>query len=328
MHVCMFGSFLLFILLMFSCVLFLQGGFVKLQKTHVYYKRFQVKFKRRRQGKTDYRARIRLTNQDKNKYNTPKYRFVVRFTNTDITCQIAYATIAGDIVMAAAYSHELPQYGLEVGLTNYAAAYCTGLLLARRVLKLRDLDQEYEGNVEATGEDYSVEPSDERRPFRALLDVGLVRTTTGNRVFGALKGALDGGLDIPHGEKRFAGFKKDEKQLDAEIHRKYIYGGHVADYMRSLAEEEPEKFQAHFSDYIKKGIEADDMEALYKKVHAAIRADPTMVKSTKEPPKKHKRFNLKKLTYAERKARLVERLNALNSSAGADDDEEEDEDDE
>lgn len=43
---------------------------------------------------------------------------------------------------------------------------------------------------------------------------------------------MDGGLDIPHSDKRFAGFKKDEKQLDAEIHRKYIYGGHVADYMR------------------------------------------------------------------------------------------------
>jgi len=47
-----------------------------------------------------------------------------------------------------------------------------------------------------------------------------------------LQGALDGGLDIPHSDKRFAGFKKDEKQLDAEVHRKYIYGGHVAEYMR------------------------------------------------------------------------------------------------
>ncbi|PUZ53520.1 hypothetical protein GQ55_5G057700 [Panicum hallii var. hallii] len=301
------------------------GGFVKTQKTNAYFKRFQVKFKRRRAGKTDYRARIRLINQDKNKYNTPKYRFVVRFTNKDITAQIVSASIAGDMVLAAAYSHELPRYGLEVGLTNYAAAYCTGLLLARRVLKLRDLDQEYEGNVEATGEDFSVEPADERRPFRALLDVGLVRTTTGNRVFGALKGALDGGLDIPHSEKRFAGFKKDEKQLDAEVHRKYIYGGHVAEYMRTLEDEEPEKYNAHFSDYIKKGIKADDMEALYKKVHAAIRADPTMAKSTKQPPKEHKRYNPKKLTYEQRKASLVERLNALNSSGGADDDDEDDE---
>ncbi|KAG2586860.1 hypothetical protein PVAP13_5NG085181 [Panicum virgatum] len=282
-------------------------GFVRTQKANDYFKRFQ----------TDYTTRIRLINQDKNKYNTPKYRFVVRFTNKDITAQIVSASIAGDMVLAAAYSHELPRYGLEVGLANYAAAYCTGLLLARRVLKLRDLDQECEGNVEATGEDLSVEPADDRRPFRALLDVGLI---SGLQL---ATGALFGGLDIPHSDKRFSGFKKDEKQLDAEIHHKYIYGGHVADYMRTLAEAESEKYQSHFSEYIKKGIKADDVETLYKKVHAVIRADPSVAKSTKESPKEHKRYNSKKLTHEERRSRLVERLNALNSS-GVDSDQDED----
>lgn len=37
------------------------------------------------------------------------------------------------MIVCAAYAHELPRYGIKVGLTNYAAAYCTGLLLARRV---------------------------------------------------------------------------------------------------------------------------------------------------------------------------------------------------
>lgn len=73
------------------------------------------------EGKTDYRARIRLVTQDKNKYNTPKYRFVVRFTNKDVVAQIVASKLAGDVVLAAAYSHELPRYGLKVGLTNYAA---------------------------------------------------------------------------------------------------------------------------------------------------------------------------------------------------------------
>lgn len=54
-------------------------------------------------------------------------------------------------------------------------------------------------------------------------------------------------------------------------------------------EDEPEKYQTHFSDYIKKGIEADNIEAVYKKVHAAIRADPTLKKIEKQPPKEHKR---------------------------------------
>lgn len=42
------------------------------------------------------------------------------------------------------------------------------------------------------------------------------------QVFGALKGALDGGLDIPHNKKRFAGFDKDSKKLDEETHAQYI----------------------------------------------------------------------------------------------------------
>uniref|UniRef100_A0A7N0UN33 Uncharacterized protein n=1 Tax=Kalanchoe fedtschenkoi TaxID=63787 RepID=A0A7N0UN33_KALFE len=77
---------------------------------------------------------------------------MVRFTNKDIIAQIISASIAGDLVLASAYAHELPRYGLETGLTNYAAAYCTGLLLACRVLQKLELDGEYEGNVEATGE--------------------------------------------------------------------------------------------------------------------------------------------------------------------------------
>ena len=88
--------------------------YVKVERSSTYFSRYKVKYKRRRQGKTDYRARLRLTSQDKNKYNTPKYRFIVRFSNKDVTCQIAYATVAGDVIVAAAYSHELPRYGLQV----------------------------------------------------------------------------------------------------------------------------------------------------------------------------------------------------------------------
>lgn len=41
------------------------------------------------EGKTDYFARKRLVIQDKNKYNTPKYRMIVRFSNRDICCQVS-----------------------------------------------------------------------------------------------------------------------------------------------------------------------------------------------------------------------------------------------
>lgn len=141
---------------MFQLFLFFQG-YVKVVKNKQYFKRYQVKFKRRREGKTDYYARKRLTVQDKNKYNTPKYRLIVRLSNKDVTCQVAYSRIEGDKIVCAAYSHELPRYGVKVGLTNYAAAYCTGLLLARRLLKKFGLDNLYPGQVDVTGDEYNVE---------------------------------------------------------------------------------------------------------------------------------------------------------------------------
>uniref|UniRef100_A0AAQ4REG5 Ribosomal protein L5 n=1 Tax=Gasterosteus aculeatus aculeatus TaxID=481459 RepID=A0AAQ4REG5_GASAC len=174
-------------------------GFVKVVKNKAYFKRYQVKFRRRREGKTDFFARKRLVVQDKNKYNTPKYRMIVRFSNRDICCQIAYAKIEGDMIVCAAYSHELPKYGISVGLTNYAAAYTTGLLVARRLLHKFGLDKVYEGQVEVTGDEFNVESVDgQPGAFTCYLDAGLARTTTGNKVFGALKGAVDGGLSIPH----------------------------------------------------------------------------------------------------------------------------------
>ncbi|KAF5954512.1 hypothetical protein HYC85_007368 [Camellia sinensis] len=52
-------------------------------------------------------------------------------------------------------------------------------------------------------------------------------------------------------------------------------------------EDEPAKYQAHFTQYIKRGIEPDGIEEKYKKVHAAIRADPSPKKSQKKSPKEH-----------------------------------------
>merc|ERR1712080_480268 len=176
-----------------------KGGLVKVQKNKAYFKRYQPKFRRRREGKTDYQARKGLCAQYKNKFNTPKYRLIVRQTNKDVICQVAYSRMQGDVIIASAYSHELPKYGLSVGLKNYAAHYCTGLLLARRLLAKFKLDKIYEGQLEVDGAEYNVEPADDGpNPFRCFLDVGLTRTTTGNKVFGAMKGAVDGGLDIPH----------------------------------------------------------------------------------------------------------------------------------
>uniref|UniRef100_A0A663DQH9 Ribosomal protein L5 n=1 Tax=Aquila chrysaetos chrysaetos TaxID=223781 RepID=A0A663DQH9_AQUCH len=307
-------------------------GFVKVVKNKAYFKRYQVKFRRRREGKTDYYARKRLVIQDKNKYNTPKYRMIVRVTNRDIICQsnylwgqwrvlvlqsvqtklcdldeIAYARIEGDMIVCAAYAHELPKYGVKVGLTNYAAAYCTGLLLARRLLNKFGLDKIYEGQVEVTGDEYNVESVDGKPgAFTCYLDAGLARTTTGNKVFGALKGAVDGGLSIPHSTKRFPGYDSESKEFNAEVHRKHIMGQNVADYMRYLMEEDEDAYKKQFSQYIKNNVTPDGMEEMYKKAHAAIRDNPVHEKKPKREVKK-KRWNCPKMSLAQKKDRVAQK---------------------
>jgi large subunit ribosomal protein L5e len=302
-------------------------GFTKVLKTSAYSKRYQVKFRRRRQGKTDYQARRRLTVQDKNKYNSAKYRLVVRTTNKDVICQIVKPKIVGDECLASAYSHELPKYGVKVGLTNYAAHYATGLLCARRVLTKLGLADKYEGNDEPDGEMFLVEHEDGPRPFTCVLDVGLVRTTTGNRVFGALKGAADGGLNIPHSEKRFPGYDREGKDYDVDVHKKYIFGGHVAEYMELLEEEDPERYQSQFAKFIEEGIEGDGLEEMYTKAFEAIREDPTFTATTKESS--YKPVNPQpKRTHAQRKAAVQAKKDAMRAALEAADDSDEEDDDE
>lgn len=309
--------------------------FVKVVKNKAYFRRFQVKYRRRREGKTDYRQRHKLITQDKNKYNSHKYRLAVRFTNKYVLCQVIYAEIDGDKVFCEASSRELPRYGLPVGLKNYAAAYATGLLLARRLLKKVGLDEIYSGVEEVEGTPISTkhgkktfyvsEVDDERKPFRALLDVGIKNTIIGAKIFGAMKGASDGGLDIPHSEKRFPGYTRDTKDFDAEVHKARIMGEHVADYMRELEEDDEEMYNKHFAKYVENGIDADGIEELLEKVHEAIRENPERVK--KEPfTAIDKSFRkTQKLSLAERKARSSAKKAALKAKLAGDDDMEEEE---
>lgn len=238
--------------------------------------------------------------QDKNKYNTPKYRFVPRITNNKVVCQVIYATLEGDKVVAQAQSVELKQYGINAGLANYSACYATGLLCARRLLQKYQLDQQYEGQKEVDGEYYSVYDNymDGKQPFKAVLDIGLVATTTGNRVFGALKGAVDGGLNIPHNTKRFPGFSKDadkNETYDAEMHRERIFGVHVDNYMKELKENDPEDFEKQFSKWAKtlKAAKVDSVEALYTKAFEGIRKNPGFAKKAAmaKPCRKHRVYS-------------------------------------
>jgi large subunit ribosomal protein L5e len=248
-----------------------------------------------------------MIQQDKNKYDTKKYRFVVRKTNAKIICQVITAHPNGDKIEFQAESTELKRFGLTAGLTNYAAAYATGLLLARRLLKAKGMDTIYDGikGKDVDGEyvdmyrDDGEHINEERRPFRCILDIGIYRATTGNRVFGALKGFSDGGIFIKHNNKRFPGFKiippaekgdKKKETYDPEIHKNKIFGHYINEHYTSFTDSkkkgELKINKQQFSQWEKciADNKVKSLQELYTKVHEAIRKNP--VRETAENKKK------------------------------------------
>eukprot|EP00825_Cyclidium_porcatum_P012109 TRINITY_DN162_c0_g1_i3.p1 TRINITY_DN162_c0_g1~~TRINITY_DN162_c0_g1_i3.p1 ORF type:complete len:319 (-),score=81.89 TRINITY_DN162_c0_g1_i3:50-1006(-) len=293
--------------------------FVKVLKSKAYFKRYQTKFRRRREGKTDYYARQKLIVNDRDKYNTPKYRLVVRPTSQKIVCQITYATLKGDKVLCSAESSEFRKWGLKTGLKNYPSAYATGLLLGKRLLKQLKMDNIYKGIEKINGELYNVndKPNDERRPFKACLDIGLSRATIGNRVFGAMKGACDAGIYIPHTERKFPGFiraedAEEKDTYDPKIHREKIYGVHIDKYMKELKENQ-EDYNRQFSIWDKqlKEKNAKSCEDLYTQLHKYIKEHPERAAKKEEKKQdrtKQMKFHQKKLSKKQKKENALKRI--------------------
>lgn len=156
----------------------------------------KVPHRRRREGRTDYRLRLKLL-------KSGKPRFVVRKSSNNLICQIIQHGRSGDKTMVSADSRELVKLGWKVHRGNIPSAYLTGLLCGVRAKK-------------------------ERIP-EAVPDMGLYRSTKGSRLYSALKGALDAGLKIPHlqdilpSEERVRGKHTNKKpEKDFEMLRKKI----------------------------------------------------------------------------------------------------------
>lgn len=171
---------------------------------------YKVAFRRRRQGKTDYKARMNLVDYDKS-------RLVVRVSNAHATVQVIDYAPEGDITVASAVSKQLASYGYLGATGNISAFYLTAYLCAKRAL--------------AAGVE------------NAILDIGLKSPIKGSKIFAALKGAVDAGLEIPHGDFIFP---EDER----------IRGEHVANYAESLDAEEVAK---KFSKYFERGLNPKDL---------------------------------------------------------------------
>ena len=130
--------------------------------------RYHVPYRRRREGKTDFRKRLRHL-------RSGMPRLVVRRTLTQTIVQFAEYDPQGDRILAQASSPELAKMGWSASTSTVPAAYLTGLLAAKRAA---------EAGVE-----------------EAVLDGGIGKPTVGGKVYSALQGVLDGGLWVPHGEE-------------------------------------------------------------------------------------------------------------------------------
>jgi len=149
-------------------------------------KRFvKVQFKRRMKRKTDYEAR-----RDILAGGIP--RLVVRKTNRYIIAQIVESESAQDKAVSTTTSRELAKYGFPeaYSMKNLAAAYLTGFLAASKVKK--DIQN-------------------------AVLDIGMLKSTKGNRLYATLKGAVDAGLEIPHSDKMLPSMEDIKGKTKADI---------------------------------------------------------------------------------------------------------------
>jgi len=129
--------------------------------------RHKVPFRRRREGRTDYRRRLRLL-------RSGEARAVVRKSLNQTQVQIVTYDERGDRVVASAVSGELKEFGWAGAAGNVPAAYLTGLLAGRRAAK--------------------------HGVTSAVLDLGVQHPTGGGRLFAAAKGLVDAGVAVPHGE--------------------------------------------------------------------------------------------------------------------------------
>ena len=123
-----------------------------------------------------------------------------------------------------------------------------------------------------------------------------------------MKGAVDGGLNVPHEDKRFPGFTvtreeaaknkrgkaedkgKKTENFEAKVLRSHIFGCHVQSYYDQLKKEDKGRFTKQFSRWEKclAAAKCKNMEELYTKCHAAIRAKPAHEKKAKATKVVHK----------------------------------------
>ena len=160
-------------------------------------------FRRRQSGQTDYHRRLKLL-------RGRKARAVVRVSNTRVTCQMVNWSAGGDMVVASVTGSDLTKkydWPADFSQKSVPACYLAGFALGKEAIS--------KGCTEA------------------VLDIGLAGSTVGGRVFSALKGMIDAGMEIPH-----------SKVVLPEDDR--INGEHISDKIGSAVEATKNKIEGAY----------------------------------------------------------------------------------
>ena len=182
-----------------------------------------VQFRRRREGKTNYKKRLNLL-----KSGIP--RLVVRKSLNHVNVQIATFLPEGDKVHVAVNSKSLEKLGWP-SKGNIPTAYLTGYMLGKKAL---------EAGIK-----------------KAILDIGMQSPIKATRVYAALKGACDAGLDVPHSEDVMP---DDEK----------VAGKDIEEYAKLLKEKDDAKYKRQFSKYIKEKVDPSSISSRFEEVKNKI----------------------------------------------------------
>jgi large subunit ribosomal protein L18 len=181
-------------------------------------------YRRRREGKTDYKKRISLISS-----GLP--RLVIRKSLKHITLQIISYNPDGDKVLLSANTKELIKIGWKAPCGNISSSYLTGLLLG----------------IKAKKNNFS----------SAIVDIGLNTSTKGSRIYAAVKGVIDGGLNVSCSEKIFP----DENKLQGKT---------IANYALILKKENKDFYEKYFSLYLKMNILPEDVPKHFNEIKNKI----------------------------------------------------------
>jgi large subunit ribosomal protein L18 len=190
-----------------------------------YGQRRTVPHRRKRESRTNYKKRLALLKSGEN-------RLVIRKANNTVTMQLVEYSPAGDKTLVSACSTELRKLGWKMHTGNMTSAYLTGILIGVKAKK--------------------------KKIGQAVLDLGLQTPNKGGKLFSALKGAVDAGMQIPHDAEVLPGMDR-------------ISGKHVAEYAAKIKSDKA-RYEKQFSRYLKEKADPEQVTKMFEEMKKKILA--------------------------------------------------------